>query len=212
MNNLPGLNTLYINLEHRKDRNTHVKKQLELIGIVNAIRFNAVQLLGKSSALGCSMSHLKCVQIAKESGWPYILICEDDIEFLDPSTFNKQIAGFLSIQPRWDVILLAGNNILPYSEKNDYSVKVSWCQTTTGYIVAAHYYDVLINNYKSGIQKLLMEPKRHALYAIDQYWTQLQKQDSWFLIIPLTVVQRDDYSDIERKIVSYKKIMTILDK
>jgi hypothetical protein len=50
------------------------------------------------------------------------------------------------------------------------------------------------------------------MYAIDKFWFVLQAVDKWFLIIPLTVVQREDYSDIEKKRINYQKIMTDLDK
>lgn len=201
---------LYINLEHRTDRNTHVSEQLTKIGIKNPIRFNAIKLA--SGAIGCSMSHLKCLNIAKEQGWPHVLICEDDIEFLDPELFINQMNGFLKNNNTWDVILIAGNNMPPYTVENEYSVRVSRCQTTTGYLINQNYYDTLINNIKEGLQKLMMEPHNHRFFAIDKYWFSLQKQDLWFLITPLTVVQREDYSDIEKKQTNYKKPMTDLDK
>jgi hypothetical protein len=31
---------------------------------------------------GCQLSHKKCVQMAKDAGWPYILVMEDDCDFL----------------------------------------------------------------------------------------------------------------------------------
>jgi expansin (peptidoglycan-binding protein) len=58
----------------------------------------------------------------------------------------------------------------------------------------------------------MKEPDKHPLYAIDKYWFFLQQRDRWFLIVPLSVVQRTDYSDIEKKMVNYKRIMTDLDK
>ena len=207
MSILTEINTIYINLLYREDRKIHVQKQLESVGIVNATRFNAIQLHDNPSALGCSMSHLKCLQIAKENRWPYTLICEDDIEFLDPQLFITQISKFFSSNSCWDVVLLAGNNMLPYSDKTDYSIQIHNCLTTTGYIVAAHYYDKLIDNYKTGIQLLMKNPEKHTLYAIDKYWLSLQKCDKWFLIIPLTVIQREDYSDIEKKNTNFRKYM-----
>ena len=63
-----------------------------------------------------------------------------------------------------------------------------------------------------GIQKLLREPEKHILYAIDKYWFQLQEKHLWYLIIPLTVTQREDYSDIEKKQTNYSMMMTDLDK
>jgi GR25 family glycosyltransferase involved in LPS biosynthesis len=204
---------VYINLDHRTDRKTHVEQQLALIGITSPTRFNAIKL--PNGAIGCSMSHLKCLQIAKEQGWPHLLLCEDDIEFLEPTIFVNQLNGFLKNSEgnsHWDVVLIAGNNTPPYGIGNDYSVRVFQCQTTTGYLVKKHYYDTLISNIKEGIEKLMRDPQNHRFYAIDKYWFKLQQQDYWFLIIPLTVVQREDYSDIEKRQTNYKKAMIDLDK
>jgi GR25 family glycosyltransferase involved in LPS biosynthesis len=213
-NNIGGIgdikHTFYINLVNRGDRKERVEKELSKIG-VEYERFNAIKL--PNGALGCSMSHLKCIQIAKDNGWSHVFICEDDIQFLDPELFKKQIDTFLkNHQNDWDVLLVAGNNMPPYVDIDETCVQVKQCQTTTGYIVKQHYYDTLIDNFKLGIQCLIREPHKHALYAIDKYWFFLQQQHRWFLITPLTVVQRTDYSDIEKKIVNYKKMMTDLDK
>jgi len=211
LNNIIDIkHTFYINLEHRVDRKDHVEKELEKIGIKEFERFNAIKL--QNGAIGCSMSHLKCLEIAKENNWPHVLICEDDIQFLDPELFKQQINGFFETNKNWDVLLLAGNNVPPYQKINEFCVKVSHCQTTTGYIVKNHYFDTLMKNIKQGIQNLIREPEKHVFFAIDKYWFSLQEKDKWYLIVPLTVVQRNDYSDIEKKITNYKKVMTDLDK
>jgi len=200
----------YINLDTRPDRKTHVEKQLETIGIKGE-RFNAIKL--KNGALGCSMSHLKCLERAKQNNWDHVVIVEDDILFTKPNLFKKQLSFFLKNHDNFDVILLAGNNASRNYIKVDHScVKVHNCQTTTEYLVKSHYYDTLIQNYKDGIQKLLKEPENHKLYAIDKYWFQLQEKDNWYLIMPLSVVQREDYSDIEKRTTNYKDIMLDLDK
>jgi hypothetical protein len=55
-------------------------------------------------------------------------------------------------------------------------------------------------------------PDKHVLYAIDKWWFQLQGKDNWLLITPLTVTQREDYSDIEKKHTNYTRLMIDLDK
>ena len=40
----------------------------------------------------------------------------------------------------------------------------------------------------------------------------LQQNDNWYLITPLTVTQREDYSDIEQRNTNYTWLMTDLDK
>jgi glycosyl transferase family 25 len=195
----------YINLSKRTDRKEHVEKELKKIGAIENIeRFNAIKL--ENGALGCSMSHLKCLEIAKQKDYKYVFICEDDITFINPQLFLDQLDRFLSTDRLWDVILVAGNNMIPYTWIDGTCIKVSNCQTTTGYIVKREYYDKLINNFKEGIQKQIKEPNV-AEYKIDKYWFKLQRDDNWFLIIPLSVIQREDYSDIEKKVTNFENYM-----
>jgi GR25 family glycosyltransferase involved in LPS biosynthesis len=200
----------YINLASRTDRKEQVEVQLRNVGLTCVQRFNAVKL--DDGRVGCSMSHLKCLSIAKEKKWDHVLICEDDIEFLNPGLFINQLNRFLSRHNNWDVVLLAGNNIPPYTRDGDECVKVARCQTTTGYLVNGHYYDTLIENIKNSIVNLLREPANHINYAIDRYWFALQQRDNWYLLTPLTVVQRAGYSDIEKRTTDFVKAMTDLDK
>ena len=204
-------NIFYINLTHRVDRKEHVESQLLKIGFNNFERFNAIRM--DNGAVGCSMSHLKLLQHALKTGLDHILILEDDIEFLDPQLFKDQLDCFFKNRgSNWDVILFAGNNMPPYETIDETCVKVTRCQTTTGYLVNGHYIDKLLNNVKMGLTNLIREPKNHAQYAIDKHWFALQEKDNWFLITPLTVVQKEDYSDIEKKVINYQEAMTDLDK
>jgi GR25 family glycosyltransferase involved in LPS biosynthesis len=195
---------IYINLETRPDRNVRVLNELKKIGVTEPERFKAIKLA--NGALGCSMSHLKCVELAKQKDYDYVLICEDDIEFLDHELFLLQLNKFLVSDINWDVVLVAGNNMLPYKPINDTCIQIYNCQTTTGYIVKKHYYDTLIKNYKEGIQNLIKNPDNNE-YKIDKHWFKLQRSDNWYLIIPLTIVQREDYSDIEKKTTNFKNYM-----
>ena len=199
----------YINLESRPDRKVHVEQQLQLIGIV-AERFNAIKML--NGAVGCTMSHIRLLEMAKQNNWPHILIVEDDILFTNPSLFIQQCNSFLSNHKNFDVLLIAGNNIPPYVPVDHSCVRVKHCQTTTGYLVQQHYYDTLIQNYRQGLAQLIRQPQQPILFAIDRYWFQLQAKDYWYLIVPLTVTQREDYSDIEKRPTNYTQAMLDLDK
>jgi len=200
----------YINLEHRTDRKEHVIEELKKIGIT-ANRFNAIKM--ENGAIGCSMSHLKILQNALQNNLDHVLIIEDDITFLNPELFKSQINKFFKIHNNnWDVILFAGNNIPPYENIDETCIKVSRCQTTTGYLVNKHYIKVLIQNIKLGLTQLLNKPNEKHLFAIDMFWFVLQRSSNWYLITPPTVVQREDYSDIEKKLTNYKDMMLDLDK
>jgi len=212
------MHALYINLESRADRRAHMETQLSVLkhsdnGLSNLVaeRFNAIKH-ATSGAIGCSMSHMRCIQLAKQRGWDHVLVCEDDVLFTNVPLFLTQLSKFMTTVPAWDVVLLAGNNIPPYRVVNDACVQVGSCQTTTAYIVRAHYYDTLIANYRAGINLLMRNPAQKINYAIDRYWFELQRRDRWFLITPLSVVQREDYSDIEGRVTNYGHLMLDLDK
>ena len=207
-------NCLFINLDHRTDRLEHVEKQLKLID-VSGQRFNAIKM--KNGAIGCTMSHIKCLEIAKKNEWDYVFICEDDITFTKPKVFLNSLNKFYNdtelFNSDWKVLIIGGNNCPPYTKISDYCIQVSSCQTTTGYIVKKSYYDTLLKNFRESASNLLKDPSNKRMYALDMYWKQLQKTDIWYMIIPVTVTQLDnDYSDIEERTVSYSYLMKDLDK
>jgi glycosyl transferase family 25 len=204
-------NIFYINLEARTDRKEHIEAQLKQVGFNTFERFNAVYLK-ENGRVACTLSHIKCLERAKERGLEHLLICEDDTTFLNVPLFTKQLNTFLAKNHAWDVVLFAGNNVPPYERIDETCVKISKCQTTTCYLVGAHYFETLIANMKEGLAKLMREPDNHFTYAVDKYWQMLQLKDNWFLITPLTVIQREDYSDIEQKRTNYGQMMVDLDK
>ena len=59
---------------------------------------------------------------------------------------------------------------------------------------------------------MMKEPENKSLYAIDMYWKRLQVVHRWYLIIPVTVVQIESYSDVENMVVDYKALMLDYDK
>jgi hypothetical protein len=99
-----------------------------------------------------------------------------------------------------------------YTRLDEFCVKIQKCQTTTGYLVKNHYYDKLIKNFEEGVNSLIKNLSLMNKYAIDQYWVSLQLVDKWYLLTPLTVSQKPDYSDIEKKRINYNYVMLDLDK
>lgn len=210
LNNINDIKHIfYINLDYRLDRKEYFENQMKLVGFL-AKRFNAIK--HEIGAIGCSMSHLELIKMAKKNNLDHILIMEDDISFLNPKVFCNSLNIFLSKQFDFDVLLIAGNNIGKYTKIDNFCVKITNCQTTTGYLVKAKYYDKLIKNISNGIEEILKNPKRLNEFAIDQYWKKLQIIDNWYLLTPLTVTQHPSYSDIEKQKVCYNNVMLNLDK
>jgi GR25 family glycosyltransferase involved in LPS biosynthesis len=196
------MDIFYINLNHRKDRNEYVLQQIESIGCTG-IRIEAVEC--KQGAIGCGMSHIRCLELAKENNLPFVCIVEDDITFTNPDLFREQLDTFLSSSIDWDVLLL-GTNMGPPFDKEKGCLRVFNAQTTTGYIVKKHYYDTLLHSFKRSVGYLLTD-YNVKLFAIDIQWKQLQQRDRWYVLHPLTVIQREDYSDIEKCNVNYSSKM-----
>uniref|UniRef100_A0A6C0JJH9 Glycosyl transferase family 25 domain-containing protein n=1 Tax=viral metagenome TaxID=1070528 RepID=A0A6C0JJH9_9ZZZZ len=205
-------NTLYINLEHRTDRLEHVKLELAKVGIEGE-RVNAVK--AKIGAIGCTLSHIRCLELAKQREYDQVFICEDDITFTDPKLLIKNLTKFHEEDGcMWDMIIIGGNNVPPYQRINSNCVRVFYCQTTTGYIVKKSYYDTLIKNFKESASMLMKNPTEEGKkkYALDIYWKKLQMQDFWYMITPPTVTQYENYSDIEERHTDYKHLMLDMEK
>ena len=197
-------NTYYINLEHRTDRKEETLKELTEFGITNPKRLNAVK--DNVGLVGCAKSHLAILKEARQNNWDYVAVFEDDVKFLDVEETNQKLNKLLKSGIDWDVILLSGNNYKPYDVINDDLYRVKNCQTTAAYIVKRSYYNTLINQWEKGLE-MLIKTKDEPKYACDQYWKELQQKDTFLLIVPMTVVQRADYSDIIGGQVDYGSIM-----
>lgn len=203
-------NTLYINLEHRKDRLEHITKQMNIMGI-DAERVNAVKM--KTGAVGCTMSHIKCLELAKQRDYEYVFICEDDITFRNPELFKTNLQRFYDDDNiNWDLLIIGGNNVPPFQQVTEYCARVFYCQTTTGYVVKKHYYDTLLKNFRESANGLMREPNNPSTYALDMFWKRLQLQDFWYMITPPTVTQYESYSDIENRNVNYENMMLDMEK
>ena len=203
-------NVLFINLDSRIDRRIHFESQFRKIGL-QPQRFSAIR--NADGAIGCSMSHVACMELAIKHGWDHVLICEDDATITNPGQLVHQTNQFLKqFGDAWDVLLLAGNNYQPFQQVSEEAVRVANCQTTTAYLVRRPYFERLLANFKQGLKNLIANPSQQTNYAIDQHWKNLQRMDRWYLIVPISVIQRPDYSDVSQQHVNYASEMTQVNK
>lgn len=199
-------NVFYINLASRTDRREKVEEELRKMKW-KFERFDAIK--HENGRIGCSTSHLRVIEQAKARDLDYVVVVEDDIQFTFPALFNAMYAEFLKSKEsaEYDVLLLAGNLRPPVEMITKHLLRIRKSWTTTGYIVRKHYYDTLIENIREGIEQLTLKPDFHHLYAIDAFWMRLQERDRWFIIIPRTITQRPDKSDIEGRYTDYSHLM-----
>jgi GR25 family glycosyltransferase involved in LPS biosynthesis len=201
---------LFINLDSRIDRRIHFESQFRKIGL-HPERFSAIRNV--DGAIGCSTSHVACLELAIRNNWDHVLICEDDATITNPGQLVHQVNQFLKrFGDSWNVLLLAGNNYQPFRQVSPECVRVGNCQTATCYLVRRPYFERLLANFKEGLKNLTANPGQQPIYAVDQYWKRLQRTDHWYLIVPISVIQRPDYSDIANQHVDYRDAMTHVNK
>ena len=159
------------------------------------------------------MSHLEVIKKAKLTGARYIIIFEDDFEFLvSRETFLTNLEQlFQQVENDgfdFKIVMLAynANNRFENANENenannnllDSSTDV---QTCAGYLVNSKYFDELIACWEEGI-KMYQETGKNWIYCCDQYWKKLQKE-KWFLFKTRIGKQRAGFSDCGRKFVEY---------
>jgi hypothetical protein len=62
------------------------------------------------------------------------------------------------------------------------------------------------------VELLIKEPEKKNAFAIDVFWKVLQRSGNWYMIVPATVTQYTDYSDVEGRVVNYDHLMLDVEK
>jgi glycosyl transferase family 25 len=192
---------IYINLNKRTDRREQIEKELNDFGLYYE-RFEAIETPGFGS-LGCGLSHLAVLKLAKERNYENILILEDDFTFLvSKEEFYKQLSEFFKLKLDYDTCFLSRS--LQQFEALDNGIvnKILESSAASGYIVNKKYYNTLINLYEYAMP-LLEKTRAHWIYANDQIWKQLQKKDNWYYFIKRIGKQAAGYSDNGECFVNY---------
>ena len=98
--------TIYINLDHRHDRNKAIKQELRAHEISPFHRISAT-LDERCGHLGCTRSHIRALQLAQSKGWQRVLVLEDDFKWRVPrERALHMVSTFLHrYQHNWDVLL-----------------------------------------------------------------------------------------------------------
>jgi len=198
MNNI-FKNHFYINLEKRPDRNKHAYNELSKLDIIPN-RLNAIE--HPIGIIGCALSHIKVINEAKKYNWDYVCVFEDDIVIKNVNLLKRKVNKLIDTD--FDVLMLGGNNFGGQKIDNNL-LKVEQCFTTTAYIIKKHYYSTWLDNLKEGLNILKRTDDRQ--YSLDQHNHILQKKDNWYLLIPICIIQRKGYSDIENEETDYKNDM-----
>jgi GR25 family glycosyltransferase involved in LPS biosynthesis len=181
---LDNVECVVINLSIRPDKKTYIEKQLKSRNIKSTF-FIAEK--HDDPKRGCLESHLSVIKEAIKNKVKYLLILEDDCKF---------ISGFASMEevPKdWSMIYLGGtvHRVLDKQYKGYARVQ---CWTTHAYII----------NLEN--EKLIQEILKAENYEgeIDRYYLEkIHPNFNAYMCDPMIAIQKEGFSDIENKEVSY---------
>lgn len=194
---------IYINLAKRIDRRVEIEQELDKFDLKYE-RFQAIET-PEFGTLGCELSHLAVLKLAKERRYKNILILEDDFTFLvNKEEFEHNLSQFFEQRiVDYNVCMISYNLLKKEKSEYEFLWKSLDVQTGSGYIVNANYYDTLIDLFEKTVP-LLEQTKAHWLYALDQIWKPLQLKDKWYCFKTRIGKQRPSYSDNTNSFANYK--------
>ncbi len=154
-------------------------------------------------AVGCGLSHLAVLKLAKQRGYERVCIFEDDFEFLvSKEDYNRLIK---SLPENFDVVML-GYHIVESRPHDAMFGKVIAATTSSGYIVNSRFYDTLIATLEESVslfQKHVYDYDVVSKYINDQYWRRIQPTANWFYALKRVGRQRAGFSDLVGAHVAY---------
>jgi len=195
----------YINLKTRPDREQHFLKEIDTFvpEFKNKVeRFGAIKC--DIGGIGCTLSHIEVLKNARQHGYGYVIVFEDDFKFsVSKETLTqkmKQLSDLVRTGFDFNIVMLSYNTS-EKTEFNEFLYRTKNCGTASGYLVNGCFYDELIVCLEEGLQKYL-QTGDGSKYINDQYWKKLQN-DKWYIFNPRIGIQYGNYSDIEGRDVDY---------
>ena len=189
-----------INLDSRKDRWDESKQEFEKYNLkverIPAISGKSMNLEFpdeiREGAVGCSLSQLFALKLAKQYELNNFLLLEDDIQF--SSDLNDVFPEIIKQVPSdWDMLYLGGQHFhgMNLEKINENVFK---CE----YTLAAHSVAFNKTVFDRFINKLIDVTK-----PCDVHYAESHKEINAYVIIPHLTWQRGSYSDIENANVDY---------
>ena len=181
--------TLVINLDHRADRLAEIRNEFRNwptpLERVPAVRLTP-------GWKGCSASHLNCIRVAKQRGYPWVLVLEDDCMLTPDASrrFQEMLPILWNTRSQWD-IFYGGTTYI-----KDYSHKIKTLYEVKGF--AAHFCLIHKNTYDLILEKYPLNEGKIDVFYSDNFriWT----------TAPFLAIQRPSKSDIESKNTDYENL------
>jgi glycosyl transferase family 25 len=193
-----------INLARRPDRLAQFEREMTRLRIANYSRFEAIEEV--PGILGCTRSHAACIRRVSNGSAASVMICEDDVEFLlTRDELDVLVDAFLD-DPRAEAACLAYNHVRPPTRYNRLFLRApAPTLTTSCYLVKDSIARDLAECFEEGARALARGEDRMS-FGLDLMWADLQTSRIFLIPIERAARQRDGYSDIEERFVSYKGV------
>jgi GR25 family glycosyltransferase involved in LPS biosynthesis len=196
---------LYINLDSRDDRRSHMEEVIKKYDFFkNVIREPAVKK--NIGYYGCTLSHINCLEKLKSSNDKYVMILEDDISIIDETNFKCFTEDFEKIKDSesWDVIVMTPRGDTVKDIKYNFK-KIVNNQTATGYIIKTHFIPNLLEYFYKSKHTIETDIHHHrSRDALDIKWKPLQEKSNFLYYSKLYGSQLPQYSNIEKKYTNYE--------
>jgi len=186
---------LVINLDERKDRWQEIQQEFvkwsPAVERVSAVKYSP-------GWKGCTLSHRKALEIAKERHYPWVLIIEDDC-LLTPDAqerFHALLPYLWKHQHRWDVFLGG----VSFAEHPKLIIKNPPLFEVKG--LTAHFCLIHRTAYNKILHHMPSDPEKMT-QAIDTWY---KSHLRLWTTVPFIAIQRPSYSDNENKTEDYTQI------
>ncbi len=152
-------------------------------------RFEAIE--DPIPAKGCLLSHIEILKEAQKQK-KNVLIFEDDMEVInfEEKLIEKALDELYDL--KWDMLYLGGNILKPFYQETNHLAKLNHCQST-------HAYGV----HKSFLGKLIPFLENTNTFIDVTYADGVIPYSNCYITIPMMVIQRESYSDIEKRMMNY---------
>jgi GR25 family glycosyltransferase involved in LPS biosynthesis len=193
-----------INLDKRTDRLEKSLQELSKIKLTEVIRMPG-QIYDKTpypfinGSIGCMLSHRLCLEEALRQK-KNVFIFEDDIQFIGHHNLYEIIEETCEEleKIKFDVFYLGANLLRPAHQISNRLAKLTSAKSTVAYATSYNFIEKLLSYF----------PTDEFNEPIDAtYDNNVVPNNNCYISIPMCVVQRNDYSDIEGQNVKYTEYL-----
>lgn len=209
MNTNTTYNIYVINIKNRTDRWKRIQESFSNFKSVKLIRSDAIKT--KDGAVGCALSHIKLIKMAKNENIPYIIVFEDDTSV--DENFEERFLNLMNYLENnlseWDIFngnpnfknnahLKRAKPKVINGENKIFSISEFW---TTNFIIYNNsVYQKIINHedyYKKNINRRIP----HKTHSFDV----ILKNIKILGMVPYISTQFDSFSNLVNKYTDFSK-------